>query len=62
MGHDVTRLIAVVMEYGTDFSGPGKDVFRLNRATISPQHGHTSNFLHPVFYYYDSLPTGKKED
>jgi hypothetical protein len=46
------------MEYGKDFSGPGNDVFRLNRATGESSDAHKSNFLHPVFYYFDELPTG----
>ena len=29
-----------------------------DRAT-DPSDAHTSNFLHPCFYYYESLPTGK---
>lgn len=58
-GHNATRIIAIVMEYGKDFSGPGNDVFRINRATGEPAEAHHSNFLHPVLYYYDKLPTGK---
>lgn len=60
-GHNATRVIAIVMEYGKDFSGPGNDVFRINRATGEPAEAHHSNFLHPVLYYYDKLPTGKTE-
>lgn len=60
-GHNATRIIAIVMEYGKDFSGPGNDVFRINRATGEPAEAHHSNFLHPVLYYYDKLPTGKTE-
>lgn len=56
-GHNATRIIAIVMEYGKDFSGPGNDVFRINRATGEPAEAHHSNFLHPVLYYYDKLPT-----
>lgn len=61
-GHNATRIIAIVMEYGKDFSGPGNDVFRINRATGEPAEAHHSNFLHPVLYYYNKLPTGKKND
>jgi hypothetical protein len=57
-GHNATRIIAIVMEYGKDFSGPGNDIFRIDRATGEPAEAHHSNFLHPVFYYYDKLPTG----
>ena len=56
-GHEVDSLIAVVFEYGPDFSGPGNDIFRPDRATGEPSEGHRSNFLHPVFYYYKKLPT-----
>lgn len=57
-GHSAQKIIAVVLQYGTTFSGPGKDVFSVNRATGEPAEAHHSNFLHPVFYYYDSVPTG----
>ena len=57
-GHKAQRIIVLVMEYGKDFSGPGNDVFRLNRATGESSDAHKSNFLHPVFYYFDELPTG----
>lgn len=49
--------IVIAMEYGKHFSGPGEDIFRSERATGEPQEAHTSNFLHPVLYYYKSLPT-----
>ena len=58
-GHKAQRIIVLVMEYGKDFSGPGNDVFRLNRATGESSDAHNSNFLHPVFYYFDELPTEK---
>ena len=54
----VGRVIVLLREYGKDFSGPGEDVFRSGRATGRPEKSHTSNFLHPVFYYYQRLPTG----
>jgi len=47
------------MQYGLNFSGPGNDIFRTDRATGEPSDAHNSNFLHPVFYYYDRLPSGK---
>lgn len=56
-GHKANRIIVLIMEYGRDFSGPGNDVFRVNRATGEPADAHNSNFLHPVFYYFDRLPT-----
>ena len=58
-GHDASRVIAVVFEYGPDFSGPGKDIFRDDRAVGRGSEAHRSNFLHPVFYYYDKLPTSE---
>lgn len=33
-----------------------KDVFRLDRVTSDPDEAHKSNFLHPVFYYFEELP------
>ena len=54
----VGRIIVLLLEYGKDFSGPGKDIFRGDRATGQPEEAHRSNFLHPVFYYYQRLPTG----
>jgi len=59
-GHNATGVIVVVLEYGANFYGPGKDVFRLDRAVGEAEDAHMSNFLHPVFYYYETLPTGKK--
>ncbi|XP_013411120.1 FAD-dependent oxidoreductase domain-containing protein 2-like [Lingula anatina] len=58
-GKTAEKIIVVVLEYGANFSGPGNDVFRLNRATGEPSDAHQSNFLHPVFYYYETLPTEK---
>lgn len=58
-GLNGTAVMVIVMEYGHNFSGPGKDVFRTSRATGEPSEAHTSNFLHPVFYFYRSLPTEK---
>ena len=58
-GREVGKIIVFVLEYGPHFSGPGKDIFRLDRATGEPGEAHKSNFLHPVFYYYKSLPTCK---
>ena len=57
-GHEVDEVIVVVQQYGANFSAPGNDIFRLDRATGEPSQAHTSNFLHPVFYYYKELPTG----
>lgn len=54
-------MLVVLLEYGKDFSGPGKDVFHGSRATGEPDEAHASNFLHPVLYYYEQLPTGKSD-
>ncbi|CAG5131919.1 unnamed protein product, partial [Candidula unifasciata] len=58
-GIDATSVLVLVMEYGRNFSGPGNDIFRAGRATGEPAEAHASNFLHPVVYYYSSLPTEK---
>ncbi|XP_072042919.1 FAD-dependent oxidoreductase domain-containing protein 2-like [Amphiura filiformis] len=56
-GHDASSVFVVSLEYGHDFSGPGKDVFRLDRGTGSGSEAEAANFLHPIIYYYKSLPT-----
>ena len=58
----VENVLVVVFEYGKEFSGPGKDTFSVDRATGDPSEAHTSNFLHPVFYYYKKLPTSEYHD
>ena len=49
-GATFTRGIVLNMEYGKNFSGPGSDPFREDRATQDSQEAHTSNFLHPVIF------------
>lgn len=47
-------LLVVIMQYGlnhTDTLGPG-------RAESEWTKAWKSNFLHPVIYYYSTLPTG----
>ncbi|XP_014671915.1 PREDICTED: FAD-dependent oxidoreductase domain-containing protein 2-like [Priapulus caudatus] len=56
-GIEAGPVIVIVLEYGKNFSGEGKDPFHSQRATGSYSHAHLSNFLHPVLYYYDALPT-----
>jgi hypothetical protein len=56
-GRNASQIIVVSMEYGKDFSGPGKDIFGPQRATSEPALAHLSNFLHPVLYHYSALPT-----
>ncbi|GAB1599172.1 FAD-dependent oxidoreductase domain-containing protein 2-like isoform X1 [Argonauta hians] len=51
------EIIAIVFQYGANFSGPGNDVFREDRAKSDPLYASKSNFLHPVFYHYKNLPT-----
>lgn len=57
-GHDASKIIVINLQYGPSFSGPGNDIFRLDRATGDPSEAHQSNFLHPALYYYDKLPSG----
>ncbi|XP_076458503.1 FAD-dependent oxidoreductase domain-containing protein 2-like [Babylonia areolata] len=56
-GHSGSRVLVMVMQYGANFSGPGKDNLAAGQATDRPNMAHTSNFLHPVLYYYPTLPT-----
>lgn len=58
-GRTAGKVLVITMEYGPDFSGPDKDTFRTDRATGDPLEAHRSNFLHPVLYYYQRLPTGR---
>ncbi|XP_071797153.1 FAD-dependent oxidoreductase domain-containing protein 2-like [Asterias amurensis] len=58
-GINASQVIVISMEYGKDFSGPGKDIFGPQRATSDPELAHLSNFLHPVLYYYRALPTAQ---
>ncbi|XP_063796385.1 FAD-dependent oxidoreductase domain-containing protein 2 [Pseudophryne corroboree] len=55
-------LFVLVMEYGKNFSGPDKDVFRYNRAIGEAKIAWRSNFLHPVIYYYKHLPSEQQID
>lgn len=57
-GHQVTEqgLLVLIMQYGlnrTDTLGPGRAESEWTRAW-------KSNFLHPVLYYYSTLPTGEQ--
>lgn len=57
-GHEVSDrgVIVVVLQYGTkkiDFLGKNRSQNDWTKAWLS-------NFLHPVFYYYDQLPTGEE--
>lgn len=56
-GHEVSNhgLVVLVMQYGKkkiDYLGRGRAVTDWTKAW-------KSNFLHPVLYYYDRLPTGE---
>lgn len=53
------QILVLNYEYGKNFSGPGKDTFDYKRAVGEAKDAHKSNFLHPVFYFYQSLPTGR---
>ncbi|OWF56517.1 FAD-dependent oxidoreductase domain-containing protein 2 [Mizuhopecten yessoensis] len=52
-----SSVLVVVLQYGHDYHGPQEDVFRVDRASTDPVYAELSNFLHPVLYYYDVLPT-----
>lgn len=58
-GFSAKRMLVLVMEYGSEFSGEDKDNFRYDRAVSHPSKAHNSNFLHPVLYYYEKVPTGE---
>ena len=58
-GHNVTQLIVVVLQYGANVSGPALKGFRQDRHEATAKQGHLSNLLHPVLYYYESLPSGR---
>ncbi|XP_003385457.1 PREDICTED: FAD-dependent oxidoreductase domain-containing protein 2-like [Amphimedon queenslandica] len=60
-GYDAQQIIILNFEYGIDYSGPGEDVLRENRATGNPVEADTSNFLHPVLYHYNRLPLQFRE-
>lgn len=53
-GRPFKRGIVINLEYGKNFSGPANDPFHEERATGEAQEAHTSNFLHPVLYYYEN--------
>ncbi|CAF0906344.1 unnamed protein product [Didymodactylos carnosus] len=55
LGLNAFELIVLNMQYGANYSGPGRDVFAFDRATASVNSADRSNFLHPVFYYYKSF-------
>lgn len=50
--HHGNRHIILNMQYGLNYSGPGKDVLSEDRAIGDASSADKSNFLHPVFYYY----------
>jgi len=57
-GHKVSGPIMMIsLEYGKNFSGPGKDVFNSERALGEAKLAYQSNFLHPVLYFYSKLVT-----
>ena len=53
-------MMLVAMEYGKNFSGPGKDPFHDDRVTGENLEAHKSNFLHPVLYHYNVPFTHKQ--
>uniref|UniRef100_A0A1I8J7Y0 FAD-dependent oxidoreductase domain-containing protein 2 n=1 Tax=Macrostomum lignano TaxID=282301 RepID=A0A1I8J7Y0_9PLAT len=63
-GHPVGRdslLFVFAFEYGKNFSGPALDVFHEERASCLPEDAYECNFLHPVIYQYNSLPTDTRK-
>lgn len=56
-GHEVSEhgMIVVIMQYGKKKI----DYLGRDRGQLDWTKAWNSSFLHPVFYYYDSLPTGK---
>ncbi|XP_076820048.1 FAD-dependent oxidoreductase domain-containing protein 2-like [Clavelina lepadiformis] len=53
-GHEADHaFMMIALEYGKNFSGPGKDPFNEERVTSIPSEAHRSNFLHPILYHYD---------
>ncbi|KAK2187134.1 hypothetical protein NP493_177g02007 [Ridgeia piscesae] len=59
-GHSYDEVIVLILQYGANYSGPDKDVFRTDRAIGQPEYAYTSNFLHPVFFHYKQLPTAEQ--
>lgn len=57
-GHEISNhgLIVVVLQYGKK---KNVDYLGRNRAHSDWSKANESNFLHPVLYYYDKLPTGE---
>ncbi|PAA76859.1 hypothetical protein BOX15_Mlig025914g2, partial [Macrostomum lignano] len=57
-GHPADGPVLVfVFEYGRNFSGPRADTFHEDRASCEIHNAHQCNFLHPVIYQYDRLPS-----
>jgi thioredoxin reductase len=56
-GHEPGKTLIFNFEYGKFYSGPGEDVLRSDRVTGNPVEADQSNFLHPVLYYYQNLPS-----
>ncbi|XP_064478427.1 FAD-dependent oxidoreductase domain-containing protein 2-like [Ornithodoros turicata] len=60
-GHRANEAILLTMQYGANFSGPRHDTFRFGRAVSDVEDAHLSNFLHPIFYYYEDIEQVDKE-
>jgi len=56
-GHEVSHhgMIVLVLQYGKKKI----DYLAKGRANTDWTQAWKSNFLHPVLYYYDKLPTGE---
>ena len=49
-------LFTMTMEYGANFSKPGADHFSVDRSKSSLGSAELSNFLHPVFRAFYTIP------
>lgn len=54
------KVLVVLLQYGEGFHGPEEDVFREDRAANDPRFADHSNFLHPVIYYFEEIPKGRR--
>jgi hypothetical protein len=55
----LTDIYRIALEYGKNWSGPGRDVTGPSRARSDLKEAHLSNFLHPVIYCF-RMPSEKE--
>jgi hypothetical protein len=46
------NFFTVTFQFNTNFSVPGGDVFRTERAVLDPARASASNFLHPIVRFH----------